>query len=555
MHLMIKLSGFACFLCWLCLSCTPQRPTHPLLGKAAALMEAHADSAFSVLGSVGPLENMTPEDKADYALLLAEATDKSGYSLLPCDSLLNIALHVYDEDTRKRAIALLYKGKVQQEMENSTDALKSYRMALEILSNYPQEFYWKGFVYNMLGGVYGKQNLYAQAKDMYVKACYNDSLAHHTHHLISSLSNLGVAYIGYGNIDSAFICQQRALHLSLSTDSFLLHTIYGNFGDLCARTGRNEIAITCLKRAYDACRGREDSLQCLWNLGEFYYNTQQLDSALYYLNQSKDASNVHIRYLSFFDLYAIAKQQGDIEAALKYLEISTQLEDSIYSTNVATELERKTYRWNADAQVRREHFKAKRRIYGIVSIAVILLLLTVIIYQQILKNKKIQQSNYKYLLHKLKQNLMDMQWDIAGRENTIAELRQKQEIRAGEIEEKEREIESMKMEKEKLRNWLFRQSALYAKIEKLSTQQKHNKERIAVLTNADQRQLRVIVSQIYADYIEQLRTQYPKLNEDDILLLCLQLADLSPFAIALCFGNNDAQIVAQRKYRMKSKME
>lgn len=555
MHLMIKLSGFACFLCWLCLSCTPQRPTHPLLGKAAALMEAHADSAFSVLRSVGPLENMTPKDKADYALLLAEATDKSGYSLLPCDSLLNIALHVYDEETRKRAIALLYKGKVQQEMENSTDALKSYRMALEILSNYPQEFYWKGFVYNMLGGIYGTQNLYAQAKDMYVKACYNDSLAHHTHHLISSLSNLGVAYIGYGNIDSAFICQQSALHLSLSTDSFLLHTIYGNFGDLCARTGRNEIAITCLKRAYDACRGREDSLQCLWNLGEFYYNTQQLDSALYYLNQSKEASNVHIRYLSFFDLYAIAKQQGDIEAALKYLEISTQLEDSIYSTNVATELERKTYRWNADAQVRREHFKAKRRMYVIVSIAVILLLLTIIIYQQILKNKKIQQSNYKYLLHKLKQNLADMQRDIAGRENTIAELRQKQEIRAGEIEEKEREIASMKLEKEKLRNWLFRQSALYAKIEKLSAQQRHNKERIAVLTNADQRQLRVIVSQIYADYIEQLRTQYPKLNEDDILLLCLQLADLSPFAIALCFGNNDAQIVAQRKYRMKSKME
>lgn len=555
MHLMIKLSGFACLLCWLCLSCTPQRPTHPLLRKAAALMEAHADSAFSVLRSVGPLENMTPKDKADYALLLAEATDKSGYSLLPCDSLLNIALHVYDEETRKRAIALLYKGKVQQEMENSTDALKSYRMALEILSNYPQEFYWKGFVYNMLGGIYGTQNLYAQAKDMYVKACYNDSLAHHTHHLISSLSNLGVAYIGYGNIDSAFICQQSALHLSLSTDSFLLHTIYGNFGDLCARTGRNEIAITCLKRAYDACRGREDSLQCLWNLGEFYYNTQQLDSALYYLNQSKEASNVHIRYLSFFDLYAIAKQQGDIEAALKYLEISTQLEDSIYSTNVATELERKTYRWNADAQVRREHFKAKRRMYVIVSIAVILLLLTIIIYQQILKNKKIQQSNYKYLLHKLKQNLADMQRDIAGRENTIAELRQKQEIRAGEIEEKEREIASMKLEKEKLRNWLFRQSALYAKIEKLSAQQRHNKERIAVLTNADQRQLRVIVSQIYADYIEQLRAQYPKLNEDDILLLCLQLADLSPFAIALCFGNNDAQIVAQRKYRMKSKME
>lgn len=528
MYVYIKQLGIVCLLCWLGLSCTLQRTEHPALRQAGYLMEEHSDSAFSLLKSISSLTGMSPEDKAGYALLLAEAADKNGYSLLPCDSLLNFALHVYHEEAKEHAIALLYKGKVQQEMENYADALKSYRMALEILSAYPCEFYWKGFVYNMLGGLYGKQNLYAQAKDMYVKACYNDSLARHNRHFISSLSNLGVAYIGYGNIDSAFICQQRALQLSLSTDSFLLHSLYGNIGDLCGRTGRNSIAIICLKRAYDACRLREDSLQCLWNLGEFYYNNGQLDSALYYLNRSKEAVDIHIRYLSFFDLYAIAKQQGNVEKALEYLEISTQLEDS---------------------------FKAKRRIYTIAMIAVVLLLVIVIIYQQILKNKKIQQSNYKYLLQKLKQNLMDMQQNIAQHEEVIAELKQKQESRVEEIEEKERAIEAMKMEKEKLRNWLFRQSALYTKIDKLANQQKHHKERIAVLTNAEQRQLRVIIGQIYADYIEQLHTRYPKLNEDDVLLLCLQLADLSPFAIALCFGNNDAQIVAQRKYRMKSKME
>lgn len=188
-------------------------------------------------------------------------------------------------------------------------------------------------------------------------------------------------------------------------------------------------------------------------------------------------------------------------------------------------------------------------------VAIVVLLLTIIIYQQILKNKKIRESNYRYLLLKLKNNLADMQQNIAAREAMITELKQRQESRVGEIEEKEREIEAMKLEKEKLRSWLFRQSALYAKIEKLSGQQKHNKERIAVLTNAEQKELRTIIWQIYADYIEQQHMQYPKLNEDDLLLLCLQMADLSPFAIALCFGNNDAQIVAQRKYRMKNKME
>ena len=67
---------------------------------------------------------------------------------------------------------------------------------------------------------------------------------------------------------------------------------------------------------------------------------------------------------------------------------------------------------------------------------------------------------------------MDMQQNIAQHEEVIAELKQKQESRVEEREEKERAIEAMKMEKEKLRNWLFRQSALYTKIDKLANQQK-----------------------------------------------------------------------------------
>ena len=40
------------------------------------------------------------------------------YKRQPCDSLLNLALHVYHEEAKEHALALLYKGKVQQEMEN-----------------------------------------------------------------------------------------------------------------------------------------------------------------------------------------------------------------------------------------------------------------------------------------------------------------------------------------------------------------------------------------------------------------------------------------------------
>lgn len=71
-----KQLGIVCLLCWLGLSCTLQRTEHPALRQAGYLMEEHSDSAFSLLKSISSLTGMSPEDKAGYALLLAEAADK-----------------------------------------------------------------------------------------------------------------------------------------------------------------------------------------------------------------------------------------------------------------------------------------------------------------------------------------------------------------------------------------------------------------------------------------------------------------------------------------------
>lgn len=78
MYVYIKQLGIVCLLCWLGLSCTLQRTEHPALRQAGYLMEEHSDSAFSLLKSISSLTGMSPEDKAGYALLLAEAADKNG---------------------------------------------------------------------------------------------------------------------------------------------------------------------------------------------------------------------------------------------------------------------------------------------------------------------------------------------------------------------------------------------------------------------------------------------------------------------------------------------
>lgn len=50
------------------------------------------------------------------------------------------------------------------------------------------------------------------------------------------------------------------------------------------------------------------------------------------------------------------------------------------------------------------------------------------------------------------------------------------------------------------------------------------------------------------------QAQYSQLTEDDLLVLCLQEAGISPLAISLCFGHTDTVALNQRKSRLKKKM-
>ena len=88
-----------------------------LLNNADSLLTANPDSALRLLEALPATTELTRRESARYALLLAQATDKCEKPLLPCDSLLDVALDYYDDDERERAVALLYKGRLEVEME------------------------------------------------------------------------------------------------------------------------------------------------------------------------------------------------------------------------------------------------------------------------------------------------------------------------------------------------------------------------------------------------------------------------------------------------------
>lgn len=123
-----------------------------------------------------------------------------------------------------------------------------------------------------------------------------------------------------------------------------------------------------------------------------------------------------------------------------------------------------------------------------------------------------------------------------------------------EIAQKEQLITQLKKEKLALRTWLFQQTSIYKKVMSLSDQQQVNKKIRKVMAAAELDKLKKTTFEIYADYISPLQAQYSQLTEDDLLVLCLQEAGISPLAISLCFGHTDTVALNQRKSRLKKKM-
>ena len=108
--------------------------------------------------------------------------------------------------------------------------------------------------------------------------------------------------------------------------------------------------------------------------------------------------------------------------------------------------------------------------------------------------------------------------------------------------------------RDRLLNWLLTQSSIYKRVITLSGQTTTNKKQMKALTTTEQEQLKKTVFGIYQSYISFLQNEYPRLTEDDKLLLCLQETSLEPLSIAICFGYTDTHPLNQKKYRLKERM-
>lgn len=534
-----------------CLFACNHHSSNPMLQQVDSLLEMKPDSALTILKNISVLEDLPEVDKAYYALLLAEATDKNKLPLLPCDSLLNFALDYYGDDDREKAVALMYKGRLLAQMNDEMSAIEHNLKALEVLQNYPQDLKCRRLIYSMLVVWYGDCELYDKALEiqnqalLYSFSAKDTAIAYH---------NIGYIYGMRDMQDSAITYQRKSVEYAMrSKDTSMILTSWHN---LSLYYGRFENIDSAVVYAYKVLQNISDENKIFsgyfYNIGDLYIGLGQYDSARHYLEKSLLFSPS--LSMSYWSLAVMEAKLGNFKSAYHYLDTFVMVQDSLDASERLSEVQHIVYKNQTALEVKDEQIKSRKVIGRIVFSAIIICFVVALIYQRWINKKNNQQALYRQALQYADEKQNVMQQRIEENESALALLQDRENQNLDEIAQKEQLITQLKKEKLALRTWLFQQTSIYKKVMSLSDQQQVNKKIRKVMAAAELDKLKKTTFEIYADYISPLQAQYSQLTEDDLLVLCLQEAGISPLAISLCFGHTDTVALNQRKSRLKKKM-
>ena len=540
-------------------SCSGNRQMSETLTKAERLLNMAPDSALHLLQNIPHTSLSSRKTAARYGLLLARATDKSVQSLLPCDSLLQIALQHYKKDTPQRATALIYQGRLEIEMNQSESALAHLQEALAILQAFPEEKELKRLVTSPLGDLYFDlchyDEAYAVYKELY-DVCETDvdkSMA---------LNNISLYHCIVGDHSMANSVQKDALKYAYqANDSDMMATSEYHASIEYYQWGKRDSALYHVKNAIQLNNNEETAPRYYHFLGDIYMANGKIDSAMYYLSKDYISYTPQDKLISLSRLYEIEIIRKNYQQATVYMDEYVNMTDSIYGKERNTEIQKLITQYNTKIHIREEQVRAEKEkmllLFSFVLCAIALMLYFRHRINEKKKQEYIYQQNLKMAQEKeasLKRTINDHRHFIAVLQKDNSDLKLSHEERLKEIQEREETIAALNKEKIALQTWLFAQSKIVKKVDSLASQSFTDKDAVKVLTLREQLELKKTIFDIYADFIATLKAEHPKLTDEDLLYLALCEVGYDTQTIALCFGFTNTHPINQRKFRLKERM-
>jgi signal transduction histidine kinase len=263
-----------------------------------------------------------------------------------------------------------------------------------------------------IGLVYSFQGGNRQAVNYTLRAKIIAEAIHDERAVGIALLNLGDSYQSLNMLDSALFYSRLAHNpLIKSGDMDLIGTYWNNLGNVYLKMNQLDTASRCYHKSFIILKQVDDAdgfCETALGLAKIFQKRGLQDSALYYAQQSI-ASGWHggftprvLAASQFLTNYF--KQQGQLDSAYRYLEVSVAAKDSLFSEQKTREIQNLEFaerQRQIDIQEKEAAYRANVRFYLLIAVIVFLVIMAFVFWRNNKQNKK-AKAQIQHTLDELK---------------------------------------------------------------------------------------------------------------------------------------------------------
>ena len=188
-------------------------------------------------------------------------------------------------------------------------------------------------IYNNIGNIYGYLSRFDMAKTYFFKAL---DLCPDSSDIVVILNNLGAVDLTFENIDSALYYLDKAVKISKQHDNVHLHAVLNTTALVYKKNKHYDSAYHYFKTSLNYVKNNnltEREVHYLSNIGQFFFEINNPDSALFYIYLSNKIAEenkfLYFEATNYQILSTIEESKGNIRKAYNYLKKHSSLKDSL----------------------------------------------------------------------------------------------------------------------------------------------------------------------------------------------------------------------------------
>lgn len=551
----------------MCICACTNKPYPQSLRVADSLIHNNPDSAVILLEELKRSMAFEPQaTQMYYQLLTIKAKDKA-YITHTSDSLIKTVVKYYEErkDRERLPETYYYAGRVYRDLGDAPQALEYLQKAIESTKDCT-DYRLISRIYSQTGTLYLYQDTYDQALEVFRKAyqyCLSDK---DSIGMVYSLRDIGRTFTTLNCADSALYYYKGALNYAEQIhNNHLVGVVQAELSGLYIQLEMYPEAFTAIQCSNKYIKGHNIA-PFYAILADYYYYTNQLDSATFYYTQTASFDDLYQKQGSYKGLGNIARKKGQYKEAMEYFDKYLICTDSIKDiTNTETIRKMQSlynYQLKEKENSRLQHQAANYKLWNILLVFSLLSLVFLFIAYHQFRKKKEQQRLVK------QERIKQIQKDRYAQSNTYLE-KNKEQIKVLELS-----LHKAEIEKDQLRQDLLKaqKSLIEETNEQITATQRVQKQSELALKhsdiykkfhfavqgsdekigNDDWKELMCAVDEAYNQFTTRLLELYP-MKTIEIQVCVLIKIGLSPAQIAFITIRSRQAISSIRK-RLYSKV-